>query len=203
VTAQFCAGCGAPLNPGAQFCAYCGRPVAAGGPVAPAPLPSAGPTPPPYPPYPPMEPGRRPGPRRWLVIVVVLVVIIAIVGALLVYEATAPNVDVNVFVFYAPDDVCGFNNATAVDNAGAGPLPVEYQGFNDSPGVTDGFEFEIENYNTSSSCNLVSVATNTSGFSLSDVGYPGVISAGANGTLSLDLTLPGSSWSGNVNLVIG
>jgi zinc-ribbon domain len=204
VTAQFCAGCGAPLTPDSQFCAYCGRPVATGAPSAPAPLPTAGPTPPPVPPYPSMEPARSPGPRRWLVIVIVLVVIIAIVGGLLYYEATAPNVDVNVFVFYAPDNVCGYNNATAIDNAGYGPWPVEYQGFNDSPSVTDSFEFTIQNFNTSSSCNVVSVATNTSGFSLSDVTYTGVIGPYPDeGNLSLDLTLPGSSWTGNVNLVIG
>jgi hypothetical protein len=137
------------------------------------------------------------------VIAIVVVVIIAVVGGIVVYELTAPNVDVNAFVFWAPDDVCGFNNATAVNAVGQGPLPIEYQGFNDSPGVTDGFQFTIENYNASSSCNIVSVTTNTSGFSLSSIGYPGAIAGGGNGTLSLDLTLPGSSWSGNVNLVIG
>jgi hypothetical protein len=152
-----------------------------------------------------MEPSR-PSPsrrRRGLVIAIVVVIVIAIVGGIVVYTLTAPIVDVNVFAFYAPDDVCGFNNATAVDNAGYGPLPVEYQGFNDSPGVTDGFTFTVQNFNSSSSCNIVSITTNTSGFSLSSIAYPGVIGPNGEGNLSLDLTLPGSSWTGNVNLIIG
>ncbi len=209
VSATYCSHCGAALPAGSQFCSYCGSAVpAVGSAGAPAsPLPSAGPTPPPYPPYPSMEPSRPPASRRrrGLVIAVIVVVLIAVIGVILVSELNAGNVQVNSFVFYAPDDVCGYNNATAVDNQGFGPLPIEYQGFSDSPGVTDSFQFTIQNFNITSSCNVVSVATNTSGFSLSDAGYPGVIPGGGTdtGTLSVDLTLPGSSWTGNVNIIIG
>jgi zinc-ribbon domain len=197
MAASFCPKCGAALPPGAQFCAFCGSPAPnlGGAGTAPAPLPSAGPTPPPYPPYPTMEP-NRPSPsrrRRGLVIAIVVVVLIAIIGGLAFYELTAPIVDVNEFLVWAPDNVCGLNEPNNL---------IAYQGFNDSPGVTDYFQFEVPNYNTSE-CNLVSVSTNTSGFTVSDATVPLSIASQGTGTLSLNLTLPGSAWSGNVNLVFG
>jgi hypothetical protein len=195
MAASFCPKCGAALPPGSAFCAYCGSPapnLGTGGAAA-APLPSAGPPPPPYPPYPAMEPSRPPPSRRrrGLVIAIVVVVLIAIIGGIAFYELTAPNVDVNEFLVWAPDNVCGLNEPNNL---------IAYQGFNDSPGVTDYFQFDVPNYNTTT-CTLVSAFTNTSGFTVSDATVPLAIPANGTGTLSLNLTLPGSSWSGNVNLV--
>jgi hypothetical protein len=140
-----------------------------------------------------MEPSRPPASRRrrGLVIAVIVVVLIAVIGGIVVYELTAPNVDVNVFLVWAPDNVCGLNEPNNT---------IAYEGFNDSPGVTDFFQFEVPNSNATT-CTLIGVTTNTSGFSVSGVGLPGPIAGFGNGTLSLNLTLPGSSWSGNVNLV--
>jgi hypothetical protein len=123
--------------------------------------------------------------------VIVVVIVIAIIGAIVVYEATLPNVDVNSFLVWAPDNVCGLNEPNNL---------IAYNGLNDTPGATDSIQFSVPNYNNTT-CNLASVTTNTSGFSLSNVQLPGPIAPNQTGTLSVDLTLPGSSWSGNVNLV--
>ncbi len=194
MSAQYCPGCGAPVTPGSQFCAYCGKPVAAAsGPgAAPAPLPSAGPTPPPYPAAPQMEPAARPGPRRWIVIVVVLVIVIAIVGGLLAYEASAPTVTINAIYFYAPDNACGL---------GVPANQAVYDGFSDDPGVTDTVGFIVPSFN-STTCTIQSLVTNTSGFTIVNTNLPIAIAAEGNGTLFINVTLPGSSWTGNLNLVL-
>lgn len=195
MSSTYCSNCGAALTPGAQFCAYCGSPspTMASGSPPPAPLPSAGPAPPPYPPYPAMEPTRPPAARRrrGLVIAIVVVVLIAIIGGIAFYELTAPDVDVNSFIVWAPDNVCGLNEPNNL---------IAYEGFNDSPGVTDYFQFDVPNYNATT-CTIVSATTNTSGFTVSDATVPLAIASNGTGTLSLNLTLPGSSWSGSVNLV--
>jgi hypothetical protein len=161
----------------------------------PSPLPSGGPPPPPYPPYPTMEPSGRPAGarrRRGLVIAIVVVILVAIIGAVAFYELTAPNVNIESFIVYAPDNVCGLNDPNNL---------LGYDGFNDTPGDVDYLQFPVPNYNQSGSCNVVSVTTNTTGFALSDVVLPGPIAVNATGTLSLNLTLPGSSWTGNVYLI--
>jgi zinc-ribbon domain len=194
MSAQFCSKCGAALPPGSQFCAYCGSPAPNMG--AAPPLASAGPTPPPYPPYPTMEPSGRPSGarrRRGFVIAVVVVLIVAIIGAVAFYELTAPNVNIEAFIIYAPDNVCGLNEPNNMQS---------YFGFNDTPGDTDFIQFPVPNFNTTS-CSVVSVATNTSGFSIVNFTGTGPIAAQETGTLNLNLTLPNSSWTGNVNLIWG
>ncbi|HTW76267.1 MAG TPA: zinc ribbon domain-containing protein [Thermoplasmata archaeon] len=196
VSAQFCSGCGAPVSPGSQFCAYCGQAVASGpgGAAGGVPLPPAGPTPPPYPAAPGMGmPAPRGRPRRWLVVAVVVILVIAVVGVLLYYEANQDNVDVNVFIVWAPDNVCGLNEP---DNL------LAYSGLNDTPGNTDYIQFPVPNYNATA-CSLESVSTNTSGFTAVPSSLPVVVPVNGTGILNLNLTLPGSPWSGDVNLVFG
>jgi zinc-ribbon domain len=196
MSTTFCSNCGAALTPGSQFCAYCGSPapnMGAAGPTAP--LASGGPPPPPMPPYPQMEPsgGYRPRQRRGLVIAVVVVLLVAIIGGVVFYElSTAPNVDINVFIFWAPDNVCGLNEPNN---------QLIYEGYNDSPGVTDYFQFQVPNDNNTT-CTITSLITNTTGFSLANYQGPGPISAESYGYLNVNLTFPSSSWSGNVNFVV-
>ncbi len=199
VSANYCAGCGAALTPGSQFCAYCGRPIAAGpgsGAPAAAPLPASGPMPPPYPPAPgmgmePVPPRRRP--RRWVVVLVVVIIVVAIVGGLLLYESEQV-VDVNVFIVWSPNNVCGLGEP---DNQAI------YSGLNDSPGNTDYIQFYVPNYNTTQ-CVISDVTTNTSGFTAVASGLPLIIpgnDTNPGGVLNVNLTLTGSPWTGNVNLV--
>ena len=118
----------------------------------------------------------------------ILVILIAVVGYV-IYESVAPVVSVTGINIWAPDNVCGYNSN-----------PIGYYGFNDSPGVTDSFSFPLPNFN-STACTIEGVTTNTSGFELSNVGVPLTIPGGANGTLDASITLPGSAWSGYLNLV--
>lgn len=125
--------------------------------------------------------------------IVILVAVIVVVAALGVY-AYYTTVDVTALNIYAPDNVCGLN------------LPgIYYTGFNASTGSTFPLSLYVPN-NNSTACTLRGVTTNTSGFSVEDVQLPGPIPGNTtggpfNGTLNLTLTLPGSRYSGAVNLI--
>jgi len=121
-------------------------------------------------------------------VVVVVVIVVAIVG-FVIYESLAPVVSVTGINVWAPDNVCGYNANS-----------IGYYGFNDSPGVTDSFAFPLPNFNATN-CTITGVTTNTSGFGLSNVGVPLTLPGGGNGTLYASISLPGSAWSGYLNLV--
>ncbi len=121
----------------------------------------------------------------------VVIVVIVVVGAIGVYLLeSAPNVDVTTIYIYAPDNVCGLNSN-----------PQAYYGFNATPGSPQAIGLEVENFNTSASCTVRGVLTNTSGFGVTGANLPLVIPAKGNGTLNFTLDLPSSSFSGSVNLV--
>jgi len=185
MSAQYCAHCGAPMPAGSAFCAYCGTPAA----TAPA-APLSSLAPPPVPPAPSLAgaPSGRWGRRRLVLVVIVVVVVIVLAG--LVYVATtAPVVTVTEINVYAPTDVCGLNE-----------FPIYYAGFSDSPGASDAFGLQIENFNNTT-CKLSEVTTNTTGFTLSDLGLPLFVPAVGNNTLNLTITLPGGAYNGPLDLV--
>jgi hypothetical protein len=141
-------------------------------------------------------PASRRSKNRAIVIVVVVVLVIAGgIGAYLYYVQTQ-NVDVNAFLSYSPNNVCGL-----------AANPVSWTpGFNDTPGAVDEFEIPVPNFNFTS-CTVHGLTTNSSGFSISGQDVPLAIPAATisggpgSGNLFFNLTLPGSSWSGNVNLI--
>jgi hypothetical protein len=124
-----------------------------------------------------------------VVVVIVVVLVIASVGFYL-FLVPSPNVDVTYLYIYAPDDVCGLNTN-----------PQAYYGFNATPGSAQPIGLEVENFNTSASCTVRGVLTNTSGFGVTSPQLPLTIPAKGNGTLNFTLDLPGSSYTGAVNLV--
>lgn len=137
---------------------------------------------------------RRSKGRAVLIVVVVVVIILAGIGVYVYYEA-GQSVNVNQFVVYAPDNVCGLNTNQIVFTPG----------FSDAPGASDAFEFQIPNYN-GTSCTIRGVTTNTSGFSFSDVGVPvtgtpATLGNPGYGYLNLTINLPGSAFSGNLNMI--
>lgn len=114
-----------------------------------------------------------------------------VVGAIAAYLfVTTPNVEVTYLYIYAPDNVCGLN-----------ANPQAYYGFNATPGTSQAIGLEVENFNTSGPCTVHGVLTNTSGFGVTSPGVPLTIAAKGNGTLNFTLDLPGSSYSGVVDLV--
>jgi len=192
-------GCGAPLPAGTQFCGYCGRPAAAaaGAPGTTAPLAGAAslgpPPPPPSFPAAPTAPRSRPR-RRWLRILIVVVVVVIVIFAALVVYSYYTTVDVTALNVYAPDNVCDLNGQE-----------IFYTGFNGSTGSSVALSLPVFNNNTTS-CTVHGVTTNTSGFGVEDVQLPPPIPGNTTGTahnatLNLTLTLPGSRYTGVVNLV--
>jgi hypothetical protein len=188
MSAQYCSHCGAPVSAGATFCAYCGASVGTPGPAPGAPLPAAAPPAPP--PAPTLGPGPG-GPRRnrRLVVLVIIVVVVIVLAGIIYYASTAPVVNITQLNVYAPDNVCGLNTN-----------PIYYEGYSDDPGASDALGLQVENFNNTS-CTLHEVTTNTTGFTLSDVGVPLVVAAVGNNTLNLTLTLPSGAFSGAVNLI--
>ena len=193
MTSATCSKCGAPLKPGGLFCAYCGTAV-----TAPLPSGAMGASRPSSPP-PPLLTGT-PAPasarRKAVAIAIVLVILVGAGIGSYVYLASAQTVQVNVFVAFAPNDVCGLRTN-----------PTEFHpGFTDRPGGTDLFEFRVPNYNVTGSCTVRGVTTNTSGFSFSDAQVPLTIPAATlagpgEAYLNLTVHLPGSSYSGSLNLI--
>lgn len=143
------------------------------------------------PPYgaPPPPPAARRRSRR-IVLVVIVVVLILIVGGFAYFFFTAPSgVSVSSILIWAPDNVCGLNST-----------PSGYSGFNTSTGSTEALEVQIPNYNTTT-CTLVSVSTNSSGFSVSATGLPLTVPVNGSEYLNVSVTVPTSSFSGSINFV--
>jgi len=194
---MFCTHCGGSNPEGATFCQYCGSSLSASAPLSsvtpPSPPSFGGPTGPggspmPYPPQ--GAPARRRRSRLLVIIAIVLVVVLVV--AVVAYELTpaAPSVQVGFINIYAPDNVCGLNSN-----------PTAYYGYNASTSETDTLDFPIPNYNATA-CTIQSVTTNTSGFSLSDIQVPLTIAGGVqNASMNITITTPGSSFSGDMNLV--
>jgi len=116
-----------------------------------------------------------------------------VVAAIAVYGYYT-TVGVTALYVYAPDNVCDLN-----------VYAIYYTGFNATTGSTFALSLPVPN-NNSTSCTLRGVTTNTSGFGVEDLQLPSAIPGNTsgtlhNGTLNLTLTLPGSRYSGNVNLI--
>ena len=126
--------------------------------------------------------------RAVLAGVVVLVVVVA--GILAVhFLAPSPQVKVSEIDVWAPSDVCGL-----------GSHPVSYAGFIDAPGASDNFQFQVVNFNATA-CVLGSVATNTTGFSVSNAVLPLTVPGGQSAYFNVTIGLPSSSFDGVLNLV--
>lgn len=190
-----CPHCGAPLPAGASFCSFCGATVGSstGAPLASAPnAPPPFPAPPPTPYAPASPPPRRS--RARLVVVVILVVIVLFVAILAAayFLFPAPPIQVSAIYVYAPDNVCGL---------GLPQNAIYYYGYNGSTGAAQTLEFEMPNYNATA-CTIVGAATNSSGFSLSNVQVPLTIPGNGDSTMNITITSPTSSYSGSMNLVL-
>jgi hypothetical protein len=127
-----------------------------------------------------------------LIVAVVVVIVVLLIAAVVAYEIFAPKpspIQVGAINIWAPDNVCGLNSN-----------PIYYNGYNSSTNASLAFDLGVPNYN-STTCNVTSVVTNSSGFSLSSVEVPLTIPGGETGFLNLTITSPRSSFSGNLNLV--
>jgi hypothetical protein len=149
--------------------------------------PGATPAPPPAPA--PLPPGRS---RRrrvlTLVLVAAIVVIAGFVGYLL-YENESLSVRIHAILIDAPDDVCGLADE-----------PLAYHGYNATGASPTVVAVQVPNLNVST-CTVVGLATNTSGFSVSGANVPFSISGRGVTSLSLSIAPPSRSYSGDLTLV--
>jgi len=194
VQALTCPSCGAPISADAQFCTYCGTAVTA----ASAPLPTSPTSAEGVPPLLPSQPygtsGGAPPPRRRsrALVVVVIVIVVVLVASVAAYEflvPAAPAIQVGEIDIWAPDNVCGLDSN-----------PIFYYGYNASTGSGVSIDLGVPNYN-STSCVVAHVATNTSGFTLSAIQVPLMIVGNGTASMNMTVTSPGSSFTGDLNLV--
>jgi hypothetical protein len=144
--------------------------------------------------YPPQPPPQRSASRVWK-IVVIAVVLVVIIGVLaFVLFPSAPAIQVGQINVWSSDNVCGLNDASTY-------------GFNASTGDVVPLSFDITGapYGTGNAtygCTIMSVTTNSSGFSVSDVNVPLAVPANATEVLNFNVQCPNSTFSGDLNLVM-
>ena len=120
--------------------------------------------------------------------VVVLIVVVAVILAFH-FLAPSPQVKVGEIDVWAPSNVCGL-----------GAQPIFYSGFTDMPGVSDAFQFQVENFNATA-CTVNFAKTNTTGFSISNAELPLTVAGGQSAFLNVTVNLPSSAFDGTLNLV--
>jgi len=171
--------------------------------VSSAPLPPATPPPPPpggwgpspYGGGPIGGPPRRSRARTVLIVVAVVVVVLLVIGvaAYLLLPAAPPAINVTGINFQSPDDACGLNGATDT-------------GFTANESQAMEFTYQISGNNTTNggtaACTIHTVSTSTPGFSVSGANVPLSIPVNSSQLLSFSVTMPSSSYTGVLTLVM-
>jgi hypothetical protein len=124
-----------------------------------------------------------------LVGIVVFIVIVGVVGYFLV--PAAPAINVTEITFQSADNPCGL--ATNYTN---------WQGFTANESQVEWISFSVGGNATpgggTSACTIHSVASGTSGFTLSGADTPLTIPANTNETLQFNVTCPAATFSGDL-----
>jgi hypothetical protein len=125
----------------------------------------------------------------------VFVVIILVVGVVAYLFIPAPaSVEITGINFQSPDDACGLDGA------------VDPSYYNVTAGQSFSLSYELSGNNTTSggtaACEVNSVSTSTSGFSISDANVPLAIPENSTQILSFTVNPPGSSFTGVLTLIL-
>lgn len=202
---MFCAHCGGSNPDTAAFCQYCGSPLGTT-----APLPSLTPPPPPPtawgtpgPGSPPPPPPRRRSLGRTVLIVLVIFVVIILVAGVVSYLLAPPaaNVTITGVNFQSPDNACGLNGAidpTWYNTTVGSSIVLSY----DITGANVTYTIHNATVNGTAACQIATVSTTTSGFSISGANVPLPIAANTTQILSFTVNPPGSGFTGVLTLVI-
>jgi hypothetical protein len=113
-------------------------------------------------------------------------VVVGIVVAVTVF-APPGHIDVTSVYYTSGDDVCDWAGLTSGGFTAPGRTSVDYTVL-------------IYDEDPSSSCDIVNVTANTSGFSLSDPNTPVLIPVDGSANLSFVIKLPFRSYTGNLTI---
>jgi hypothetical protein len=131
--------------------------------------------------------GRR---RRWWTVGFVVAIVIVSAAAVVVYEVDrGPVTHVRVILLESPDDVCGIADERFA-----------VAGYNSTGPAATSVTFELQNLNDTT-CTVENVNTNTSGFSVGGITVPFSVSERAELAVTVSVTPPAKSYTGNLTIV--
>ena len=143
---------------------------------------------------PPPPPRRRHIGLLIVAVVVVVILIVALIAIPLLENSSSSGstlpIQVGDINIWAPDNVCGLN-----------ANPIYFYGFNNTTGSATTIEFGMPNFN-STICTILTVTTNTTGFSLSAIQVPLAIAGSGTGWMNITITAPSSPYTGDMSLVL-
>jgi hypothetical protein len=154
---------------------------------------AAPPTPRTTPPAQPMvdtEAATRRSRRRWWTIGFVVAILVVAAAVVVVYEVNrGPVTQVRVILLASPDDVCGIADER-----------LAVAGYNSTGPAATSVTFQFPNLNDTT-CTVENVNTNTTGFSIGGISVPFSIAERGELALTVSVTPPARSFSGNLTLV--
>jgi hypothetical protein len=128
----------------------------------------------------------------WILVgVIVVILVISVIG----YVAQPPTSAVNVteITFQSADDACGQANS-------------EWEGFGANLSQVEWLAFSVGGNTTSgggtAACAISSVASATTGFSVTGADVPLTIPANTNETLQFNVTCPSTSYNGVLTIAL-
>ncbi len=128
--------------------------------------------------------------RRWWVAGVVVAVAVVVVAGILVYEIEqVPVTHVRTILLASLDNVCGISDQR-----------LGVAGYNSTGTAATSVVFALPNVNETS-CTVGEVTTNTSGFSVGGISVPFSIAAHGHLTLTVRVTPPARSFTGDLTLL--
>jgi len=144
--------------------------------------------------YPPPPP-RRSRARTVVIVLVVIVVLILILGVVSYFllPSAAPAINITGINFFSSDNACGLDGATSsgfgANTSQAYPLSFYISGNNTTNGGT-------------AACNITSVSTSTSGFSITGANVPLAVPVNSSPLLSFTVNCPSSPYTGVLTIVL-
>jgi hypothetical protein len=131
---------------------------------------------------------RRSRPRWWIVGIALAVVVVVGVAVVLYEVGREPATHVRVILLVSPDDVCGIADE-----------PQALTGYNSTGSAATSVTFKLPNLN-STPCTVENVNTYTPGFALSGISVPFSIPERSDVAVTVSITPPATTYTGNLTL---
>jgi hypothetical protein len=128
--------------------------------------------------------------RRWWTVSFVVAILVIAAAAAIVYEVDrGPTTEVRLILLVSPDDVCGISDERFA-----------VAGYNSTGPAATSVTFELQNLNDTQ-CTVENVNTNTTGFSLGGIAVPFSIAERAQLGVTVSVTPPAKSFTGDLTLI--